>query len=246
MKKFVTVLAVSMLATLSSAFAGTVYMDANDYASLPSCAGVVQTKIANYGSDLNLVFSNVAQCSNFDIVSANGDRVAYENQKLQGQNQSRYGSFTIPSRFIDYGRNEIRVSVKSNTGKHADTIVISVKKVTGYPVPTPSRTANIYMTSRDSRSLSACGGSVQTQVNNGDLNIVFRNVANCSNFDIVGKNGQSVNYPNKKLQGQNPNRNGSFTVPADMIRFGGNTIYVTVKSNSGQTSEVIAISFLAF
>lgn len=246
MKKMISVLAISMLAAVSSAFAGTVYMDGNDYASLPSCGGVVQTKISNYNTQLNLIFSNVSQCSNFDIVGANGQRVNYPNQKLQGQNQARYGSFTIPATLIDYGTNQIRISLQSNSAKHADTIVVTVRATPSYPIPTPSRPATITMSSRDYRSMSYCGGTVQTTVTNGQLNVVFRNVQDCSNFDIVKANGERVDYPNLKLQGQNPNRYGSFTLPKSVIEFGLNTVRLSLKSNSGKTSEMIVINFLAF
>lgn len=242
MKKIISLLALSMFG-LSSAFAGTVYVDANDYASLPSCGGVVQTKIANAGTQLNLVFSNVSQCSNFDIVTANGTRVNYPNQKLDGKNQDRYGSFTIPSSLIDFGSNTIRVQIQSNSGAHSDTIVVSVR-ATGDD--SSSKSATTYMSSTAVSSLSACGGVVQTKVSNGQLNIIFKNVTDCSNFDIVKSNGDRVDYPNMKLQGVQGARAGSFTLPKSVIEFGFNTVRVQLKSNSGKTSETIVISFLAF
>lgn len=244
MKKLISLFVLSMTATLTSAFAGTVYMDANEYASLPSCGGVVQTKVANNDTQLNLVFSNVSQCSNFDIVAANGTRVNYPNQKLQGRNQDRSGSFTIPTSMIDYGTNTIRVQLQSNSGAHSDMIVITVRATGG---STPSgRTATTYMNSNSVTMLSVCGGLVQTKVTNGQLNIVFQNVKNCSNFDIVGSNGDRVDYPNKKLQGRNQDRSGSFTLPKSVIDFGFNTVRVLLKSDSGKTSETLVISFLAF
>lgn len=239
MKKHVLFLALSMFAS-ASAFAGTVYMDANDYASLPSCGGVIQTKISNDATQLNLVFSNVSQCSNFDIVSANGSKVNYPNQKLQGQNQARSGSFTIPASMIDYGSNTIRVLLQSNSGAHSDTIVISVRQVSA---PT---TNTIYMGSRSVRTLEVCGGYVETSVSNGQLNIKFDNVTNCSNFDIVSANGDRVDNPNMKLGGKDGDRSGSFTLPKKVIEWGGNTVRVKLQSNSGQTAETIVINFLAF
>jgi hypothetical protein len=240
MKKFISVLAISMFATLSSAFAGTVQMDANDFASLPECGGVLQTKISDDATQLNLVFSNVAECSNFDIVSANGEKVNYPNQKLQGKNQSRYGGFTIPSSMIDLGTNTIRVMVKSNSGKHSDTIVITVRET-----PTQPTGPVIYMNSTATSALNFCGGTVQTKVSNGQLNVIFENVSKCSNFDILAANGEKVNYPNLKLQGKDGARAGSFTLPKSVIDLGGNVVRIRLNSNSGKTYDNIVIYFFA-
>ena len=246
MNKIISILALSMFATLGSAFAGTIYMDANDYGSLPECGGVVQTKIANRATQLNLVFSNVANCSNFDIVSVNGSKISYPNQKLTGRNGSRNGSFTIPASLIEIGSNTIRILIQSNSGKHSDTIVVMVRETDDSTPSAPApKTGKLSMGSNSVESLDVCGGVVQTKLSHGQLNVIFSNVKDCSNFDIVTANGTKVNYPNQKLQGQNGSRSGSFTLPQSVIEFGGNTVHVLLKSNSGQTSENIAILFFA-
>ena len=245
MSKFFSLLTISMFATLSSAFAGTVTMDANDFASLPDCGGVVQTKISNGATQLNLVFKNVDQCSNFDIVKANGEKVTYPNQKLGGKDRARSGSFTIPSSLIDLGSNSIRVSLKSNSGKTSDTIVVKVKAVWTTQEPTPSKSSTVYMMSNSVETLKSCGGVVQTKVSNGKLNVIFKNVTDCSNFDIVKANGEKVNYPNQKLGGKDGARAGSFTLPQSVVDFGGNIVRVALKSNSGKTSDMIVITFIA-
>jgi hypothetical protein len=260
MKKIFTIFAISMLTTLSAAFAGTVRMDGNDFASLPECGGVIQTKISDGATQLNLIFKNVSQCSNFDIISANGESVNYPNMKLQGKDGSRAGSFTIPSSLIEYGSNTIRVKLNSNSGKTSDTIIIKVRETGGYPYPIPAprpipnppsgggnHGSTIYMSSNDYASLGECGGVVQTKVSNyTQLNIVFSDVSQCSNFDIISANGESVDYPNMKLQGQNGSRSGSFTLPKRVIDIGGNTVRVRLKSNSGKTSDLIVINFVAY
>ncbi|MBC7384691.1 MAG: hypothetical protein H7301_00835 [Cryobacterium sp.] len=242
MKSLFTALALSLFS--ASAFAGTVYVDANDFASLPDCGGVVQTKIVNGRTQLNLVFSNVVNCSNFDILSANGGSVSYPNQKLQGQERARSGSFTIPSSLIDSGSNMLRVVIQSNSKKTSDTLYVRVKKETSNTGST-STSSRISMTSTDVRTLNSCGGVVQTKVSNGQLNVIFQNVSNCSNFDIVSANGDRVNYPNMKLGGNEGSRSGSFTLPKKVIDFGGNRVNVLLKSNSGKTSELISIRFIA-
>ncbi len=247
LKKTFSILAISTLATLSSAFAGTVVMDADDLATLPSCGGVIQTEISNDQSTLNLALSNVVNCSNFDIVSANGEKVSFPNQKLNGSNRARFGSFSIPSSLIELGSNTINIILKSNSGKHSDTVIVTVQQVPSKPIPTKPapKTATIYMTSTSLNALSVCGGTVQTKVSNRQLNVIFTNVANCSNFDIVGANGEKVEYPNLKLGGRDGARSGSFTLPESVIEYGLNTVRVLLKSNSGQTSELVVISFIA-
>ena len=238
MKNVLSLLA--LVLSSSSAFAGTVYMNANDIASLPDCNGTVQTKIVNNNTQLNLVFSNVVSCSNFDIVKANGEKVVYSNQKLGGKMRARSGSFTIPANLIEIGSNSIRVLLKSNSAKTYDTIVVKVKAKSSLP-------SNVmFMDSNDKKSLKQCAGTIKTQVNNGKLNIVFNKVENCSNFDILNSNGDKVAYDNQKIQ-QNASgsRSGSFTLPKRVIDLGTNTVYIQVKSNSGKTSDTVAIRFFA-
>ena len=95
---------------------------------LPNCGGSVEMKIAH--DNVYLIFRQVANCSNFDILSNNGDQLTYPNQKLQGTNPNRYGSFTIPKRFFDtyyygYKVNHMLVEVRSNSRKTRDIIRIN-------------------------------------------------------------------------------------------------------------------------
>lgn len=92
------------------------------YARLPNCSGTVELKIA--GGNVNLIFRNVVNCSNFDITNSNGDFVDYANKKLGGGDRDRSGSFTIPRRFVDWGHNGIIVSLQSNSKKTRDLIRI--------------------------------------------------------------------------------------------------------------------------
>ena len=89
-----------------------------------------------------------------------------------------------------------------------------------------------------------CGGTVEFKITNGQGNLIFRNVRNCSNFDIAYANGSKANYPNKKLQGENQNRYGSFTLPKSVIDWGYNEVVVVLKSNSGKTGTYIHLNFL--
>jgi hypothetical protein len=240
MKKLFSSL-VLLLASTSS-FAGTVYMDANEYASLPDCGGTVQTKIVNGATQLNLVFSNVVNCSNFDILRANGSSTSYTAKKLGGQDRSRDGSFTIPSDLIDNGNNTITVRIQSNSKKTYDTVIVKVRQVTS----DSGRRGSVSMSSNDYASLDACGGTVETKVSNGQLNVVFKNVQDCSNFEIVSANGDAYDGKEYKLQGSEQNRSGSFTIPQKAIEWGLNYVRLRLQSNSKKTSDTIVVTFLAF
>ncbi len=104
-----------------------VTMGPRDAAALNSCGGLLKTTVSGNGNgrQLNLVFSGVKFCSNFDILKANGDRVDYDMQKLDGQNPNNYGSRTLPSRFIDWGSNSVVFVLKSNNGNTSETIRVN-------------------------------------------------------------------------------------------------------------------------
>lgn len=92
---------------------------------LYDCGGEVTARLQD-GETLTLIFRDVESCSKFDILSADGDSVNYPTKSLQAKRDGNFaGSFTIPKRFIDAGKNAIKVVLKSNTGKHDE--VISVK-----------------------------------------------------------------------------------------------------------------------
>jgi hypothetical protein len=218
-------------------------MDANDSATLPDCGGVVQTKISNGATQLNLVFSDVVNCSNFDILRANGSTTSYTEKKLGGADRARSGSFTIPADLIDYGNNTITVRIQSNSKKTYDTVIVKVRQVSSED---SGRRGSVTMSSNDYASLDACEGTVETKVSNGQLNVVFKNVRNCSNFEIVSANGDAYDGKEYKLQGSDQNRSGSFTIPAKAIEWGFNKVRMRLQSNSKKTSDTIVVNFLAF
>lgn len=128
MKKTILSL-LAMLAT-TSAFAGQITLSIGGSAELPSCEGTIRvTESGNQGGEqVNIVFAGVTQCSQFDIVKANGQYLnGYEDgaKRLQDKaDGTRHGSFTIPKRLIAEGFNNIKVNLKSKTGAHSDTIKV--------------------------------------------------------------------------------------------------------------------------
>lgn len=90
------------------------------------------------------------------------------------------------------------------------------------------------------RALPSCGGTVE--VNNGgndnQLNVVFRNVQDCSNLSIPEKN------KTYKLQEQVRGRGGSYTVTtAEKKRTGFHSAELTLESNSGAHSDEIEVFY---
>lgn len=112
-----------------------------------------------------------------------------------------------------------------------------------------AQAGNLTLTIGEESRLRDCGGFVQItkspQGNRGEqVNLVFRGVENCSNFDILGNNGEAINYPNKKLGGADRNRSGSFTLPKFVLDRGWNNVKVVVRSNSGATADTIRVLFV--
>jgi hypothetical protein len=107
--------------------------------TLGSCGGSIEateSDTGNTGSEqVNLVFRKVKDCSNFDILKANGETLAnYSSKKLQDQGALRGGSFTLPKKLIATGMNYIKVNLKSNSGAHSDTITVRFNAIV---IPAP-------------------------------------------------------------------------------------------------------------
>lgn len=136
MKKLITA---ALLLTSQFAFAGSGTLTIGEWAQLPDCGGTVKiTESHSGGSDqVNVSFRDVVNCSNFDILSANGEAIRYPNQKLGGQNRSRAGSFTLPKKLIDVGANSINVVVRSNTGTTSDRIRVQFLDLPLIQLPPP-------------------------------------------------------------------------------------------------------------
>ncbi len=101
-------------------------------------------------------------------------------------------------------------------------------------------------TGRTSAHLRDCGGTVELNTRGGQVNIVFRNVYNCSKFDILSSQGYPINYGLKSLGGYDRARSGSFTLPRSVIDWGRNGVMVQVRSNTGAHADNIYLDFYAF
>lgn len=128
------------------AMAGQLFMQLGDSEFLPDCGGTIQVKKSGNGNgeQVNLIFRDVKQCSNFDITSSTYQTETYKRKKI-GTEGNRSGSFTIPKRFIDGGVNSISIVVRSNSGKTQDNVEVqffAVQDPVVVPVPVPVHVNN--------------------------------------------------------------------------------------------------------
>lgn len=244
MKNLIVVAALSFVSSAFAQSTGSGYDVLSEYgtrtAYLEHCGGTARlTETYERGARRpSLHITGVQNCSNIVI-----------NGENSGKLDNGTADVTIYERS---GLNINTITLESNSGKTSDTV--RVQSFGDTPVETPSKPANIVYSfgifasaigSSKIASLPTCGGTAQVTVKDGDnITIVFRNLESCSKFDILGANGEDVNYPTKKLQHESDNQfGGSFTIPARYVTDGRNSIKVIVKSNSGKTDEVLLIRF---
>ncbi|MEK6774127.1 MAG: hypothetical protein AABY64_09305 [Bdellovibrionota bacterium] len=101
-------------------------LGASQWSRLHECGGTVDAVVQE--NDITLKFKDVERCSKFDILSANGDSLNYEQKRLNDSRGGGFnGSFTIPQRYIKAGGNAVKVILRSNSGKNDDVILIRFK-----------------------------------------------------------------------------------------------------------------------
>ncbi len=98
-------------------FVLSTYLFGRRSASLGDCGGTVT--LHKLGGQAALYFQNVQKCSNFDILKANGEYTRFADQKI-GTEGNRTDDIVIPGNMTEYGSNEIKVVVKSNSKKTYD------------------------------------------------------------------------------------------------------------------------------
>lgn len=90
-------------------------------------------------------------------------------------------------------------------------------------------------------SLDECGGTLEANLSSSEqVSVVLRNVKQCSNFTISA-NGEVREY---KLQGNNGNRGGSYTIPKSMIDWDKTgDILIDINSNSDLHHDSVRLEF---
>ena len=186
-------------------------------AVLPRCGGTAS--LFSDGSKWWLKVAN-SQCGT--LVINDGSK-----QKMDGQGQVRSADVWMTgdsSRAVTH-----KIVIQSGSGKNSDTIRVTVRPT----IPTARN--------GDWVRLSDCGGDVQVVVQNGQVNLKFKDVRSCNIFDIVSDNGSTTVYPAKEF----PGSSASFTLPKSVMEFGFNRVLVQVRSRSGWIEDKFYVSFLA-
>lgn len=251
MKTALTTTALLVLSTLSS-FAETgsgfdvLREGGRTSARLEHCGGTAQLTQQHVDGKKRpvLMISGVTDCSNISIDGESQGKLDRRGDKLSGK-------------VVVYeknGKNIHTIKIESNSGATADTVrVETFQNSSGSSSSNPR--ANIVfefgwfshvLGASQSSALSECGGSVEARVLENDITLVFKDVKRCSKFDILGANGEAVDYPQKRLNdSRDGSYNGSFSVPQKLIQSGGNAVKVIIRSNSGINDDVILIRFKA-
>lgn len=247
-KSIVTLVSMVVASLVAQAETGSGYNTLSEYGrksvSLEHCGGVatLSQRYVDGQTRPVLTFSRVKDCSNIKI---DGEK----RGKLDTDGNNRSGEVVV---YESRGTNVHIVTLSSNSGATEDTIRVETYKEQPSSGRNPS--ANIVfdfgffgsvLGLEKSASLRDCGGNVTVKVDLEQVNLVFREVQNCSKFDILGSNGESVDYPRKSLNDSRAGYSGSFTIPQRFIRGGGNAVKVILRSNTGFHDEVILIRFLS-
>jgi hypothetical protein len=174
-------LAATLLAP--AAHADNYSLTLNQRARLDSCKGFVEINDGAANDQVNVVFGDIEQCSNFDILSENGQYVAdYKARKLQGPNGNKSGSFTLPQEFLSFGAHYVKVVLKSNSGAHQDVIEVRYR-VEGPSTPGSSEVDRCFTRLLEAGCLSA----------GWQLAAFQRNIEACRHFESAsGKTGYEV------------------------------------------------------
>jgi hypothetical protein len=238
---------VAALSFVSSAFAqstGSGYDVLSEYgnrtAYLEHCGGTARlTETYENGARRpSLQISGVQNCSNIII---------------NGENSGKLDNGSAERTIYEHsGLNINTITLESNSGKTSDTV--RVQSFGETPVETPSYNPTVIYTfgvfasefgSSKIASLPNCGGTAKVTVTDGEtINVVFKNLQQCSKFDILKANDEKVDYPTKKIPAEvDRQHGGSFTIPAYLVKTGQNSIKVIVRSDSAKTYEVLLIRF---
>lgn len=228
--------------SVSTAFAGGSAIHREGVAGLSECGGTLRVS-EMFSGDLRLEIRDVRNCSQVQVTGG----FKHIDGKLEPRvhsdpNGPRESMVVVPRSMLRDGR--VEVSIRSRSGKTEDSITIFVSSGHERRSEDP-----ITMTLGDEARLSSCGGTVEVNSHGDQVNLVFRHVENCSNFDILSSSGTKIAYEAKKLQGGPGNYSGSFTLPKRVVRdlfesfLGYNSVKVRVNSNSGAHGDVIIVKF---
>ena len=109
--------------SLSSIAMADVRIDLNGGATaLAQCGGTIEATAQGSSPNVNLVLRNVKKCSNFIITTETGKEF-----KLPGPDGNRGGSFSVSAGRLQNGWNQLKLTVRSNSGATRDDAAIWIQ-----------------------------------------------------------------------------------------------------------------------
>lgn len=238
----------ALVAVSFNASAGLLTSKPNETVKLSSCEGTLKVTLIEVGNSkqAKLSFKDVSFCSEVSV--SNAVTGASTSFKLTREKTAQKYNKTVllDKNFVsNRGLSELEIVIASQSRKHSDQIVVTFE-------PGKPEQPVIHATIGDVVRLPSCKGTLEiassdNQTISGQVNLIFRDIESCSNFDIVSVDDQRVGYPNKKLQKRRDGSyGGSFTIPADLLGFGIYDIKVVVQSNSQAHKDQVVVSVFSF
>ncbi len=256
MKHLKLILSIVTILGAGTAQADQIFLRLGESSKLGSCGGTASLvqKRGHYVFSLNAV----EKCSNLDLGSRNGFEI-YETYKVptvssQDENGPRSGSYTLPTAvLVDDARNTVRLRIRSN--KAAKLFQDSGSGTWDEITLEFGVDRRVDITLGEEARLPNCGGTVEIakskQGNRGgeQLNVILRNVENCSDFVWEDLYNYAKNEKTDLSYDLQRNRKGewggSYTLSWDYIKNGKNRMSFYVSSNSGKTLDRLRLGFIA-
>lgn len=191
----------------------------------------------------------VMQLRNIDCAQWTSKTMHYATQDLNYDQGSKQHWADVPVDETASGWHRLIVGSKNYMSyvSYGDNPPASMKgDIVDFYVPARPVTLDLIGTGKSSRmTLHSCGGSVEAKIDsNGAVNVVFRDVANCSGFELLSNDGQPLNYQ-KDLDVQGGSYGGSRSIPKKFVDEGHNGITARVFRYGGGEDRIF-LRFLAY
>ena len=184
-------LALSLTAGVSSAFAAqprhiSVRLEVGQTVGLGDCQGTATAQ--RRGSDLILIVANTRDCSR--IENAYGQPL---ERLPDGEGKA---VFRLPEQI---GENNLTIIAQSKSGETSAEVTVH-SRVEASIDNSKSEFSISTTGDRDSR-LAVCGGKVKLEFVGSEAYLVFKDLQNCHEYDILAEDGQKVKFPLTSIDG---------------------------------------------
>ena len=218
----------------------TVISESNRTAPIQKCGGSVTLK----GQEGNVYHNNVRYAYELKITGSRCGQLStmYGRYTLGGEgNHDRYMNTWISTtpgwhKFLIGGKAYMDSDGQKGEG---DVFYVMVR---AKAVTIDLRNA----TKTSPYDLPTCGGHLYGLIANGNknVNLIVSNT-NCTRFDILGNNGESLNYDSKPIPSSGSNHSASFTIPPKLYEYGSNGMLVRFYTPYG-TEDRVKVKFQTY